>query len=264
MQINRAPFLRRVIDKYEGGYCWDKGDPGGPTNFGITCYDLAEERHQTMTSMSAWAPTVKAMPESEALGIYNTKYCEGIGFDQTHSGPDCVECDYGINSGLARVKLVRARLLQLAKKPTVNDCDTHWYIDAMCDERLTFMKGIRGGSAWEEFGRGWGARVADLRAYCHHLASAGDPKDAAPAPVIHPGPKATHDDPTLKGHVTATVTAHTTATTTAAVHGTDWPLVVGLGVIGLGGIALYAMWRYHGAQVLNATVVLPPTIPPHP
>ena len=30
-----------MIPKYEGGYGWDKADPGGPTKYGITCFDLA-------------------------------------------------------------------------------------------------------------------------------------------------------------------------------------------------------------------------------
>ena len=60
------PFVERMIQRYEGGYGWDAADPGGPTKYGITCYDLAEHRHQTVTSMAAWAPLVKAMTLDEA------------------------------------------------------------------------------------------------------------------------------------------------------------------------------------------------------
>ena len=67
-------------------------DPGGPTNFGITCYDLAEERHQTMTSMVAWAPVVRAMPLSEGEIIYATKYATACRFNALNAGSDCVVC----------------------------------------------------------------------------------------------------------------------------------------------------------------------------
>ncbi len=27
------PFVERMISRYEGGYGWDRNDPGGPTKF---------------------------------------------------------------------------------------------------------------------------------------------------------------------------------------------------------------------------------------
>ena len=53
------PFVERMINRYEGGYGWNRSDPGGPTKDGITCYDLAEHRHQVMDSMVRWAPIVR-------------------------------------------------------------------------------------------------------------------------------------------------------------------------------------------------------------
>jgi hypothetical protein len=61
MEENYSAFCDRMIKKYEGGYGWDKGDSGGPTKFGITCYDLAAHRGQKMDSMKRWAPIVYAM-----------------------------------------------------------------------------------------------------------------------------------------------------------------------------------------------------------
>ena len=52
MQANYKTFITRVISRYEGDYCWDAGDSGGPTKFGITCYDLAEHMGRKMTSMA--------------------------------------------------------------------------------------------------------------------------------------------------------------------------------------------------------------------
>jgi lysozyme family protein len=74
--------------KYEGNYCWDKGDSGGPTKFGITCYDYAAYKHQKMNSMSAWAPKVRAMTLPEAEDIYITKYATKTRFYELNSGKD--------------------------------------------------------------------------------------------------------------------------------------------------------------------------------
>jgi lysozyme family protein len=71
------PFVERMLGKYEGGY----GDPGGPTKYGITCYDLAEHRHQHMDSMARWAPIVQAMPLSEADDIIDVNYAKPCRFD---------------------------------------------------------------------------------------------------------------------------------------------------------------------------------------
>jgi hypothetical protein len=50
--VTYKAFVDRMISKYEGGYGWDANDPGGPTKYGITCYDLAEHLGERMTSMA--------------------------------------------------------------------------------------------------------------------------------------------------------------------------------------------------------------------
>ena len=51
-QLTYLPFTARMINRYEGGYGWNRADPGGPTKYGITCYDLAEHRGLKMDSMA--------------------------------------------------------------------------------------------------------------------------------------------------------------------------------------------------------------------
>jgi lysozyme family protein len=265
MQVDYVPFVNGLmIPDYEGGYGWDKGDSGGPTKYGITCYDLAEHRGQKMNSMSAWAPLVQAMTLSEADDIYRTKYATAIGFDGLPAGPDCCEMDYGVNSGLGRVKLVRAELLKKAGKPSVDACDPKWYVDAMCQERQAFLNGL--GQRMPQFLKGWTARVNNLRSYCEHLA-ANQPAPALPVPVpsvVQAAPKASHTDPNLSTHVTTAVTGVGAGTGTAIHQGLSLPEAVALGVVGGTALLLWAAWRAHQNEVLNTTVVLPATIPPHP
>ncbi len=163
MQADYAAFIDRLIQKYEGGYGWNAGDPGGPTNFGITCFDLAEHRGQKMTSMATWAPIVRAMTLREAEDIYRTKYATAVHFDTQLAGVDCCLLDYAVNSGVGRPLRVVAALPHSVK--TTADL-----INAVCDERLRFMHAIRGGSSWTRFGHGWQRRVDDVRAYSLHLA----------------------------------------------------------------------------------------------
>ena len=203
MYANYTAFIDRLIHDYEGGYGWNKKDTGGPTKYGITCYDLAEFRHEKMTSMAAWAPIVRAMTLDEAEQIYRLKYALPLYFDDLPSGVDVVGLDYGVNSGVARPVLVWRRLLNTpggnkmdaALVKAVGKVDPWWLIDETCAERLKFMRSIRNGEAWKEFGRGWQKRVEDLRSYSKQLAAGGTRKPTAvpPPPNVIPGlPKATH------------------------------------------------------------------------
>ncbi len=177
MKENYKAFVDRMIQRYEGGYGWDRNDPGGPTNFGITCYDLAEHRHQKMTSMSAWAPLVRAMPLQEAEDIYATKYATACRFDDLNSGPDCTVLDFGVNSGVSRaikyaqmvVGTARDGVLGPTTLAAINTMDANKFIDDICDLRLGFLRHL---GTWSTFGRGWSARIADLRAYSHKVAGA--------------------------------------------------------------------------------------------
>lgn len=197
MQIDYVPFIDRVIHNYEGPYGWNKKDAGGPTKYGITCFDLAEHRGQKMTSMATWAPIVQAMTLSEAEDIYRTKYAVGVKFDGLAAGLDCCTLDYGINSGVSRAEMVLKEYTNLATPADI--------INAMCDERLRFMHAIRGGQDWIEFGKGWGSRVADVRSYSLHLAAGGAHAAASPAPDLSQivTPKAVHQGATASGSTTA-------------------------------------------------------------
>ena len=57
----------------EGGYSNDAGDPGGPTNWGITIHDA-----RMYWKADADAADVKAMPKSVAEEIYIERYAKPI------------------------------------------------------------------------------------------------------------------------------------------------------------------------------------------
>lgn len=244
MQADYQPFIERVIHKYEGGYGWNRKDPGGPTKYGITCYDLAQHRGQKMTSMAAWEAPVRDMTLQEAEAIYRTKYAIAVAFDQQAAGVDCCVLDYAINSGTARAQRVAAAIGPLPPKE---------FIDAMCAERLRFMHVIRGGSAWAEFGRGWQARVDDLRAYSEHLVAGGTHETAPPAPdLTHVAqPKAQHVPNTAPGKTAGGVVVAGGAAHAAGVPW--WGVAAVCGGVLVAGVA-YELWQERHANAANALV----------
>jgi len=187
MLNNYKPFVDRMINKYEGGYGWDRGDAGGPTKYGITCYDLAEYMHKKMNSMTAWAPIVRSMSLDVAESIYLKKYASKDRFVDLESGTDCVFFDYGVNSGTMRPIWVAQQLLGRARSnvfsddlvKAINDEDADKFIDRMCDQRLAYLRGL---SNWSIFKGGWSARVADLRRYSHNVVIGWTPP-ILPAPI---------------------------------------------------------------------------------
>lgn len=264
-------FTDRMIHRYEGGYGWDRADTGGPTKYGITCFDLAAHMGQKMNSMAQWAPIVKAMDINVAIAIYKKKYAAGVRYDELPAGIDVVMYDYGVNSGVSRpIRVARALLgcpgggvMDQKLLEALQKTDVKKFIANICTERLNFMHAIRGGSAWKTFGGGWGSRVADLKAYALHLADAPGKSVAPVAPDLSnvSTPKAQHGDPTTAGTVIKTTTGSATATAGTG-YGTGVPvelIAVGVGFVVVAGVGYY-FYRKQKDKMLNNTVTLPATI----
>ncbi len=110
------------------------------------------------------------MPIQEAEDIYRQKYAAACQFDELGTGKDCVVFDFGVNSGPSRAIRYAQRVVGVAVDgilgPTtlqeINDSDAVAFINELCDARLHFLRGL---GIWPTFGKGWSARVKDLRAY---------------------------------------------------------------------------------------------------
>ncbi|MBI1204015.1 MAG: secretion activator protein [Rhodopseudomonas sp.] len=156
--------LRRLL-LHEGGYTDHPSDPGGPTNFGITIHD-----YRKYAKPKATAADVKAMRLDEAKAIYRAKYWDAQRCDDLPAGVDDAVFDYGVNSGIGRSGKVLRRCLELPDNASVvseaviaaaRRADAGRLINAICDERLRFLKSLR---TWPVFGKGWGRRVAEVKA----------------------------------------------------------------------------------------------------
>ena len=164
--------LARVL-AHEGGYTNHPDDPGGPTNFGITIGD-----YRTYVKPDATAADVRAMTLGDAKAIYRVRYWDALRCDELPAGVDYAVFDYGVNSGIGRSgKVLRCCLGLADNTSTVTDgviaaagaADGRALISAICDERLRFLQRLR---TWRVFGKGWGRRVAEVKAAA--LAMAGE------------------------------------------------------------------------------------------
>ncbi|MDC7987612.1 glycosyl hydrolase 108 family protein, partial [Rhodoplanes sp. TEM] len=154
--------LRRLL-VHEGGYSNHPSDPGGPTKYGITIFD-----YRKYIDARGSAADVRAMTVDQAKAIYRVRYWDAQRCDELPPGVDYAVFDYGVNSGIGRSGRVLRRLLGLsADGHAVTDAaiaaaaarDPAGLVQAICDERLRFLKALR---TWPVFGAGWGRRVADV------------------------------------------------------------------------------------------------------
>lgn len=161
---NREASISKTLT-YEGGYTNDPRDPGGATNWGITIFDARKYwKHDASPA------DVKAMPKSVAIDIYRQKYWAKLGCDDRAAGPDFVDFDYGVNSGVGRVETLRKRLDPQKLSPVA-------YVKAACAARSSFLHSLR---TWSVFGKGWGRRVADVEATGVRMATGAAGKPVAP------------------------------------------------------------------------------------
>jgi lysozyme family protein len=211
---------------------------------------------------------MRTFPRAEADQIYAHKYKTASRFDDLEDGVDMCILDVDINSGVGRGPRVLSKLLGQPATSKMTDAlvqeanrrDPIALIDALCDERLIFMKSIRGGSDWARFGGGWSRRVADVRTTSKLLVTQSH-SSAPTIPAGHgKGGKATHKDPhgvIIKKVGTGTAGGVAGGSATHLVHGSA--LVTGaiiVGVIVIGGYVYYKIRT--SQQAAQDHVELPP------
>jgi lysozyme family protein len=242
--------LRRLL-VHEGDYTNHPSDPGGPTNFGITIYD-----YRKYVKPNATAADVRAMTVGEAKAIYRKRYWDAQRCDELPAGIDYSVFDYGVNSGIGRSGKVLRRVVGLPDNThvvtdevlrAVTRRDPKAIVVAINDERLAFLKRLK---TWPVFGRGWGTRVAGVRAVSLRMVG-----ESVPSPSIVP-----LDAPVPgKGIVPAPAAARkvivgtgTAAPVAAGGSFSDWVIahpwktaVLGCGAVLVVGGSIYALHRWH-------------------
>ncbi len=183
MKNNFRKSLKQVL-QHEGGWADHPRDPGGATMKGVTLavyrrYYGAKKTKQQLRNIS----------DTELEHIYRDGYWDKCHCDDLAKGLDYAVFDAAVNSGPGH----SAKWLQAAVgagqdgsigPKTLAKVAEHQpipVIDAICDRRLAFLKGL---STWADFGRGWGRRVEGVRHDAKAMAG-GEAVEPAPAPLAY-------------------------------------------------------------------------------
>ncbi len=184
MKENFETALGAVLE-HEGGFVDHPDDPGGATNRGVTL--AVYERHFPGGGVDG----LRAITDDALATIYRNDYWQACRCDDLPPGVDYVVFDQAVNSGPGRsVRWLQGALgapldgilgsetLALAKA-----AEPEAVLNRMCDERISFMKSLRGGRQWQIFGSGWARRVGAVKAGAESLAQglplSGPPSVAA-------------------------------------------------------------------------------------
>jgi lysozyme family protein len=236
--------LRRLL-RHEGGYTNHPSDPGGPTNFGITIHD-----YRRYAKPNATAADVKAMRLGEAKAIYRAKYWNALACDALPAGVDYCVFDYGVNSGTGRASRVLQRIVGVADDgkvgpqtlAAVGARDPKAVVAAICDERLAFLRRLR---TWPVFGKGWGRRVAEVRA-----AALADEAAAAPvASSFVPGKGVVPVNTAAQKGSAGTVIAAGGASAAQADEPSAVLIIAAVTIVAVAGAWLFWRWRQRRLQL---------------
>jgi len=164
MNSNFPPSLAAVL-VHEGGRVDDPQDPGGRTAFGITqrVYDAWRGSHG-LAVRDVWK-----IEQSETAAIYRHEYWDAIRGDDLPSGLDYCIFDFAVNSGVNRASRYLQRAAGVADDGKIGPMTlaavkaepAPELIAAVCNARLAFLQQL---PTFVRFGRGWTARVAEVRA----------------------------------------------------------------------------------------------------
>jgi len=160
MKENYPQALKQVL-KYEGGYVDHPKDPGGPTNKGVTqaVYD-SWRKSQNLPTQS-----VRVIADSEVAAIYKNLYWDRVSGDNLPDGVDFAVFDFAVNSGVSRAAKYLQAVVGVTQDgqigPATIQATKTFVAMAVTNKRLAFMQSL---SIWSTFGKGWSARIADVKA----------------------------------------------------------------------------------------------------
>lgn len=157
-----AETLNKSLDLIFGvekGYTNTPGDPGGPTNYGITIKTLSAVRGRSVT-----VDDVKNLTKDEAEQILRKEYATPIQYDSLPPGVDYCVLDCCVNSGPERaaeilqgcVGVKTDGIIGAKTLDAVRTTNPQRLIVDYCAKRVEFMQSL---TTWGQFGRGWTIRV---------------------------------------------------------------------------------------------------------
>jgi lysozyme family protein len=224
-----------VVLEHEGGYVDHPADPGGATNLGVTIATWHAWRGRPVSKAE-----MRALTPAEVRPLYRARYWNAAGCEALPAGVDLAVLDPAVNSGPARARAFYAA----CRGP-----DAVTTVRRICDRRLGFLKGL---ATWGTFGRGWGRRVAAIRARAEAMARRAEGQSPA---AIRAGTQAeaaragaAAAKASRQARAAGAGTAGAAGGTGAAAGSADPILLVALGLALVLALAGLALLRWHRAR----------------
>lgn len=169
MNSNFESALAHVLQS-EGGYVFNKNDPGGMTNLGCTKAVWEEFVGHPVSEAD-----MRGLTPADVAPLYKRKYWDKVSGDDLPAGLDYTVFDAAINSGPGRaakwlqeaVGVVADGAIGKGTLAAVAAFDVQELIKAYNDKRLGFLQGL---PTFGTFGKGWTNRVASVQAVSSSLA----------------------------------------------------------------------------------------------
>jgi len=152
-----------LVLKSEGGFVDNPKDPGGMTNLGVT-----KAVYESFVGHEVDEATMRALGPDDVTPLYRRNYWDRVVGDQLPAGVDYCVFDAAVNSGVSQgIKTIQRALNVVVDGifgqqtiAAINQRDTLELIEQFCEERLQFYQSL---STWDTFGRGWQARVENVK-----------------------------------------------------------------------------------------------------
>lgn len=198
MQSNYARALPLFL-KHEGGFVNHPKDPGGATNKGVTIGTLKRLGIDVDGDGDSDITDLRNLRHEDVARVYKLFYWDAVKGDLLPPGLDYAVADFGINSGPARAAKHLQKVVGVVQDGDIGPKtlaavaarDPQEIINALCDSRLRFLRGLK---TWPTFGKGWSRRVAEVRAVALAWADnpplvLGKPAEAPKRPAQAQSPK---------------------------------------------------------------------------
>lgn len=275
-----------VILAYEGGWSNHPRDPGGVTLEGIIQRVYDGYRNRRGLPLKKLVPAMRGTADwqRERNDIYRLQYWNAVRGDELPEGVDLLMFDCAVNSGPYQA----IKWLQRALGFT--DCDGHLgegvlsrlqshpdrdaLIADICARRLGMLKQLK---TWNDFGKGWSARIANVKHIAQSWAQNPSQKESVgPQPIAAHAikgdakayasdvaqPAVDPNDAIKAGVGSGSIGAVLNSakdTIEPVAYSSDWMMKVYTGITilcviaGLGAI-LYSVWAHHKARKASRAI----------
>lgn len=202
-------YMPRIL-KHEGGFVNHPKDPGGATNRGVTIGTLRKLGIDKDGDGDSDIADLRLLTATDAAKVFKRFYGDPVQADLLPRGLDYAMTDFAVNSGPTRAAEHLQRILGVTVDghigpktlAAVAKRDTAELIEALHQSRLRFLRNLK---TWPTFGKGWQARVDEVRRQA--LDDADDPIFADPGFASKPVADNSRHDPAAKGFWASLLTA---------------------------------------------------------